>query len=203
IADHQWTQMQYIPMVKKCKERLMRTAEYIDRQHKPVSSMTKSVKKFLAAIDRRLPLKPIPEELLSKHAAEDIRLLLPSRTAQKKYRADDPEANQKYALIEPWDGKKFSMGTYSPSVKRYGPGRALSAANIVKGKYVLYKLNGSTTLSPDMIWWGGRWGLALRMGEFCKPDDPESLKQKWDIYISLKFTDDKVYMDRGFLVKAK
>ena len=203
IADHQWTQMKYLPMVKKCQERLIRTAEYIDRQHKPVSSMTKSVKKFLAGIGRRLPLKPIPEELLSKYPVDDIRLLLPSRNAQKKYRVEDPGANQKYALAEPWDGKKFSMGTYSPSIKRYGPGRVLPAANIVKGKYALYKLPRSTSLTPDMFWWGGRWGLILRMGEFCKPDDPESLKQKWDIYISLKFTDDKVYMDRGFLVKAK
>ena len=201
IADHQWTQMQYLPMVKKCKERLMRTAEYIDRQHKPVFSMTKSVKKFLMELDRRIPLKPIPEELSFKYSADDIKLLLPSHSVQKKYRADDPEANQKYALVEPWDGKKFSMGIYSPINKRYGSGRVLSAANIVKGKYALYKLNSSTTLSPDMIWWGGRWGLTLRIGEFCKPDDPESLKQKWDIYISLKFTDDKVYMDRGFLVK--
>ena len=147
--------------------------------------------------------KPIPQELLANYPAEDIRILLPAQNVSAKLRAKDPEANQGYALVEPWDGKKFSMGTYSPSIKRYGPGRVLPAANIVKGKYALYKLNSSTKLTPDMFWWGGRWGLILRMGEFCKADDPESLQQKWDIYISLKFTDDKVYVDRGFLVKTK
>lgn len=54
-----------------------------------------------------------------------------------------------------------------------------------------------------MILWGGRWGLILKMGQNFKHDDPESLKQKWEVYVSLKFTDDKVYMDRGFLVKVK
>ena len=147
--------------------------------------------------------KPIPQELLAKFPAEDIRILLPAQNVSAKLRAKDPDANQGYALVEPWNGKKFAMGTYSSSSKQYGPSRMVYPVSIVQGKYALYKLNGSTKLTPDMIWWGGKWGLILKMGQYCKHDNPESLNQKWDIYISLKFTDDKVYVDRGFLVKAK
>ena len=203
IVDHHWTQIQYLPMVKDCKERLLRTAEDIDKQNKTIGSMKKSVRKFVAGIDKRIPLKPIPQELLSKYSVDDIRLLLPAKTARKKYCANDPDANQHFALVEPWNGKQFQMGTYGSATKQYGPGRILYASGIIKGKYTLYKLNQSTLLTSDMFWWGGKWGLILSMGQYCKHDDPESLKQKWDIYISLKFTDDKVYVDRGFLVKVK
>ena len=146
-------------------------------------------------------VKPIPQELLVKAPADDIRILLPKQNVSAKLRAKDPDAYQNYALVEPWNGKKFSMGTYDSKLKKYGPGRIVLPDQIAKGKYALYKLNASTTLTPNMFWFGGQWGLILSMGQYCKHDDPESLKQKWDIYISLKFTDDKVYVDRGFLIK--
>ena len=202
IVDHQWLDQKYEPMVKACKERLLQTARYIDKNHKVVSNVTKAVKKFLEKIDARGFMKPVPQELLAKYPADAIKVLLPAQNAAPKLRASDPDANQKFALVESWNGKKFSLGTYSPGSKRYGPGLAISGTNVVKGKYTLYKLNKTTTLPPDMFVWGGQWGGILRMGQYCRQDDPKSLSQEWDIYVSLKFTDDKVYMDRGFLVKA-
>ena len=203
IIDHQWTDPKAAALIQKCKTRLLQAAGEIDKYHKPVFSVSNSVKKFLARIAERGTLKPIPKELLAKNPPENIALLLPARNANKKLQAKDPDANQNYALCEPWDGKKFSMGTYSPGTKKYGPGRVISQNQIVKGKYALYKLNAPLVLTHDMFLWGGRWGLILKMGQNFKHDDPESLKQKWEVYISLKFTDDKVYMDRGFLVKLK
>ena len=200
IVDHDWKQAQHLAMVKTCKERLLKTASDLGKY---APSLPGATKKFIDKVNARIPVKPIPQELLAKFPAEDIRILLPAQNVSAKLRAKDPDANQGYALVEPWNGKKFAMGTYSSSSKQYGPSRMIYPESIVQGKYVLYKLNGSTKLTQDMFWWGGKWGLILKMGQYCKHDDPESLNQKWDIYISLKFTDDKVYVDRGFLVKAK
>ena len=203
IINNLWTDSKGAALQKKCRERILLTAEEIDKYLRPVSSMRGSVKKFLAAMDERGTMKPIPKELLAKYAREDIALLLPNRNTHSKYRAKDPDANLKFALVEPWNGKKFTLGTYSPGTKKYGPGRIIIPAHIVKGKYALYKLNSPVILTPDIFLWGGKWRLVLNMGQHFKHDVPESLKQKWDVYVSLKFTHDKVYMDRGFLVKVK
>ena len=203
IVNLLWNKPQHAALVKTCESRILQTAGDIDKRYKYRPSLARTVQDFIHRINNPIPLKPIPEELLAKYPAKDIKLLLPSRNVSKKYCANDPEANQKFARVEPWDGKKFKMGTYSPATKQYGPRRELDASDIVKGKYALYKLNGSTTLTSDMFWWGGQWILSLKMGDYFRHDDPESLNQQWEVYVSLKFTDDKVYVDRGFLVKKK
>ena len=49
----------------------------------------------------------------------------------------------------------------------------------------------------------GQWNLHLPIGQYCRHDDLQSLTRKWTLYVSLKFTKDKVYLDRGFLVDSK
>ena len=200
IADTLWDDRENAGIVAEAKSRILQTGKDIEKFHK--RPMVRSVTKFVQNINARIPSKPIPEELLKKYPKEDIYTVLPRR--QGKGQLKDKDANQGFALFETWDGKTFSVGTYSSSTKKYGPGMRLYAEKVVKDKYALYKLPKTTVLTPDMVLWGGKWSMIMLLGkDHCRLDDPRSLEQKWEIYVSLKFTADKVCLDRGFLVKVK
>jgi hypothetical protein len=58
-------------------------------------------------------------------------------------------------------------------------------------------------LTPGMTLWGGKWTMNAPLHKFCSKDNPASLEQAWDCYVSLKFTDDQVFLDRVILVKQQ
>jgi hypothetical protein len=190
-------------LLKECSDRLIRTAAELKRRNRPSSAkLQQKIENWLKKMFSRGKDKPLPAEF-AKLSADNIIVVLPPEGGKKQYNANDPDANRNFAKMEPWNGKYLSVGTYDWRSKKYGPGRRIYPKEIKKGQYALYKISDNVILTPSLGLWAGQWNLTLPLGKFCRHDDLKSLTRKWTLYVSLKFTDDKVYLDRGFLADFK
>ena len=199
IIDKLSSEPDYKDLVKICRDRLTKTYQYVTTNRRTTTSFSR-LTKWLAEIDARGKKKPLPE-MFRKIPQSDLLEIAP--LAKAKTAVKDPDAHMGVAQAVDWDGKKFNIGTYDYTSKSYGPGRAIYASQVKMGEYSIYKIQKPFIISPDLIMWGGNWGMSLPLRALFKSDNPEFLKQKWTLYVSLKFTKDKVYLDRGILVKAK
>ena len=186
--------------LKDCTDRLKRTAAEAERRIKTSFHHTDRINEWLRKMAERKPSKPLPAELRNIPDGKIV-ILLPERTGRKEYQAQDPEANMEFAKVEPWNGKFLMVGTYDPVTKKYGPGRKIHPDPSGYGKYSLYKISDEVRLTPSMFLWAGKWNLHLPMGKCFRYDDVQAMTSRWQLFVSLKFTADKVYLDRGFLVK--
>ena len=190
-------------LLKECANRLKSTAAGLKQRNRPrAAQLSRSLDTWLKKMFSRGREKPLPEEL-AKLASGSVVTVLPLERGNAKYNANDPEAHRGFAKVEPWNGKFLAVGTYDQTSKKYGPGRRIFPKEIKTGKYALYKIADNVVLTPSMILWAGQWNLHLPLGQYCRHDDLQSLTRKWTLYVSLKFTKDKVYLDRGFLVDSK
>lgn len=190
---------QYKTLVAASRERLLKTyKESVEKR--PTTVTMKRLETWLKEVDQRGMVKALPEEF-RKLPADSVIVVVPKNNARSVVK--DPTAHLGVAQSENWNGKKYTIGTYDYATKKYGPGRDIFPFQMKKGEYALYKIEKPFALTQGLIMWGGSWSISLPLRDLIRNDDPEMLKQKWTLYVSLKFTEDKVYLDRGILVKEK
>ncbi len=188
----------YADRVPACMERLKKTIAKIDASKWSISKIGGRAEKWYADMEARRTTKPLPEQFRTL-PEDNVNIVQPNLNVKSK--VNDEEANCGVAVTEDWNGQTFAMGTYDYGAKTYGPSHLFRAAEITKGGYKLYTFAKGMKLTPGMILFGGKWIMNAPLRELCSRDNPASLEQKWDCYVSLKFTDDKVFLDRVIMVK--
>ncbi len=188
----------YTELVPVCLERLKRTVAKIDASNWSTGKIGANAKKWYADMEARRSAKPIPEQFKAL-PEDDVKVLQPNLNVKSK--VNDEDANCGVAVAEDWNGQSFAMGTYDYGAKTYGPSHMFRVADITKGEYKLYLFAKGMKLTPGMILFGGKWTMNAPLRNLCSRDDLASLEQKWDCYVSLKFTDTKVLLDRVIMVK--
>ena len=103
------------------------------------------------------------------------------------------------------DGKNFSMGLYDQASKKYLGSKAFRPGEIQNGSFDFYLITPKpVALTPTTLCYGGSWMMSYSVGKTAvNRDDPESLKQKFYIFVSLREDDGKIYSDRAYLVPAE
>ncbi len=193
-------------LVEICSERLEKTLADIQNKKRNINGLPwtnhyKKAKLWLKKMSERVPPAPLPETI--KNVSKDsLRIVVPDFEQAGKNKINDRQANFETALVTSWDNKSFQMALFDDAKKVYGQGNGLTIyANEVKqGTYQLYKYPRSIELRPNRVIKGKNGAFRLHIGRFCSHDDHHSMTRKYDLYVSLKFTDGKVFMDRGFLI---
>lgn len=188
----------YADQVPACLARLKKTIARIDAANWTVTKLSASAKKWFEEMESRRSAKPVPEQF-KQLPEDDVKILQPNLNVATK--VNDVDANCGVAVTEKWNGQTFAMGTYDYGAKTYGPSHVFRTADIAMGEYKLYSFANGMKLTPGMTLFGGDWMMNAPIKNLCSRDNPESLEQKWDCYVSLKFTEDKVFLDRVILVK--
>ena len=191
---------------KLLKERiagLRSTAKNIKAyRHRTLYPADTLILKWLNSLKNVPVPKPFPKEMAELPSGR-VEVVLPGRLVPKGIVVADKDANQNFAVWEPFNGKSYTWRTYAPHRKELI--HVIRAKDIKKDRYALYKLfDKPILLSPEMILRGERYNrLTYFVGHLCPYDDPMALKQKWIPYASIKFTDKKAFIDRIFMVRAK
>lgn len=187
-------------LVPICLARVKKTIAKIDAADWTLVKLEKRAATWYGEMEARRMAKPVPEQFKDL-PEDDVKILQPNLKVDNK--VNDGDANCGVAVFEKWDGQGFVMGTYDYGAKTYGPSRKYLAKDVVKGEYKLYLFAQDMKLTPGMVLFGGDWNMNAPIKDFCSRDDLESLEQKWDCYVSMKYTDDKVFLDRVIMIRKK
>jgi hypothetical protein len=195
-----------------CSKRLARTFHELCEKRRPGEDKGK-IDKWLAEMGQRIPAKDIPEEFKTLGEGTAVQVSPDYRRLNPKTVVKDSAANLGAAVFEETDGKDFPAGFYDAFNKKYGSSRTIRKSDIEPDVYKLYKLNGAVKLSPECLIWGGKWLLSVNLGQLCPADDPQAMRNEWEVYVSLKFEGpayseksaekpNRVFCDRVILVKV-
>lgn len=147
----------------------------------------------------KLPPKALPAHL-AKLPASDIIVIESPDSAKNTVTCSDGSCGR--AVYEDIDTSKpsFILGVYHQKKKSYGSSLGINYKTAKKDEFKLYTMPRPGVLNADSIFFCGRWRITMPIGRAVAAKGAEALKKKWQIIASIKFSDNKAYVDRLILV---
>ncbi len=149
----------------------------------------------------KIPPKALPENL-AKLPASDIIVIEAPANAKNLMTCSDGSCGK--ALYEKIDTKKasYNFGVYNQKAKNYGSSSlGINYKTAKKNEFKLYTLPRPGILHADSILFGGRWHIIFPIGKAVAAKGADALKKKWQIIVSVKFSENnEAYADRVILV---
>jgi len=188
-----------------CQKRMEKTTQELATKRSVNKELLARLDPWLEIKAARRPPKPLPIQL-QQIPAEDLILVRPQQNSHITT-VPDAEANFAQASFESITDTKFKLQAYDYQNKITSAITMIDLQKVKADDYQLYQLSGPVTLTPRTFIVGGRWTIALPVGRYCSADDPASLAQLWDVYVSLRFLKNaentivSVHCDGGYLVR--
>lgn len=190
----------------ECKTRMRATIKELEAKRKVRKVRRKSLserfEQWIADIENNRKAKPLPAEL-KKFNRQNIVIIEPEL---KKYDAQHLKADRlaNYGIALCTHLPEF--GNFIASIGKNGDNKEIvmkiPAAKINRENYALYKFSAVKLVPDSAVKIMGVFSVPI--GKVAKYDDLNSLNQKWDVYLSLRYDGRfrNIYCDRIFLGKA-